>query len=77
MTDPDLLEPVMEAREEVDAAETTEELAVIIEKVKQQEALCVEELSEAFAAEQIDKAAESTTVLRYLVRIKEAAIEKM
>ncbi|KAL4521084.1 hypothetical protein Ndes2437A_g05027 [Nannochloris sp. 'desiccata'] len=76
-TDPELLEAAMEAREEVDAAETHEELKKILKKVEAQEWEKIEELAEAFSKGDLHKAGEGTVFLRYLMRIKEAIIEKM
>jgi len=77
ITDPELLEAAMEAREEVDAAETQDELKKILKKVEAQESQRVEELAEAFSKGELDKAGKGTVFLRYLVRIKEAIVEKM
>jgi molecular chaperone HscB len=77
VTDPELLEAAMEAREEVDAAETQEELKKILEKVNAQEQERVKELAEAFAKGDLESAGKGTVFLRYLMRIKEAIIEKM
>jgi molecular chaperone HscB len=77
ITDPELLEAAMEAREEVDEAETQEELKKILEKVEAQERERVHELAEAFSKGDLDSAAKGTVFLRYLTRIKEAIIEKM
>ena len=77
ITDPELLEAAMEAREEVEAAETPEELQKILEKINAQELERVEELAAAFLKGDLDTAGKGTVFLRYLVRIKEAIIEKM
>lgn len=77
ITDPELLEAAMEAREEVDAAETQKELKKILEKIEAQESLRVEELAEAFSKGDLDEAGKGTMFLRYLTRIKEAIIEKL
>jgi molecular chaperone HscB len=77
ITDPELLEAAMEAREEVDAAESVEELKKLLEKIEAQEQERVEELAEAFAKGDMDSAGKGTVFLRYLTRIKEAIIEKM
>ena len=77
ITDPDLLEPVMALREEVDEAESPEQLQYILENVKKEEDQCIAELAVFFAAGNLEKAAETTTLLRYITRIKEAIIEKM
>jgi len=77
ITDPDLLESVMEAREQVEEEEDPEKLQQLRERVAHQEARCIEDLKAAFASGDLDGAAEASTVLRYLVRIQEAIIEKM
>lgn len=77
ITDPELLEPVMELREEVDAAQTPEELRPILEGVEAEERRCVGDLSAAFAAGELERAFEISTVLRYVLRVKEAVIEKL
>lgn len=77
VTDPDLLEPMMELRESVDNAETSEELQKILDNVKEMEDACIAEIAEAFDQGKLERAFEMTTVLRYATRIKEAIIEKM
>ncbi len=67
----------MELREEVDAADTPEQLQSILKGVEAEERRCVGDLAAAFAAGDLEHAYEITTVMRYVLRVKEAVIEKM
>lgn len=78
ITDPELLMSVMEAREEVEEAGSDRAvLQPLLDRMQGLEAGCVQELAQAFAAGDLSHAAELTTQLRYICRIKEAILDKM
>ncbi|KAI3424842.1 hypothetical protein D9Q98_008228 [Chlorella vulgaris] len=79
ITDPELLMYVMEAREEVEGtpANDTARLQALLDTNQSLEQRCIQELSAAFAAGDLQHAAELTTQLRYICRIREAIVEKM
>lgn len=69
---------VMEAREEVEEAGTDpQRLQPLLDRMRAYHDSTVEELAAAFGAGDMDRAAELTTQLRYICRIKEAIIDKL
>jgi len=77
ITDPDILEAVMEARESVEEESDLGRLTKLRTQVSRQEDRCIADLKTAFAAGDMERASEGTTALRYLARIQEAITEKM
>lgn len=67
----------MEAREEVEAEEDQERLVQIHTANKQREAAVCKELSQAFAANDLDRARQLTAQLSYWVRLEEAIADKL
>jgi len=72
-----MLEAIMEFREEVEDASDEEELLQLKERVDAQIADCERVLSDSFRSGDITKATEHTHVLRYLVRMQEAVVERL
>ena len=72
-----MLEAVMEFREEVEDAVDEEELLQLKERVDAQIADCERKLKESFTSSDITEAMEHTHVLRYLVRMQEAVVERL
>lgn len=68
---------VMEAREEVDAEEDQEKLVKLHASNKERQALVCKQLSEAFAAEDLETARKLTAQLSYWVRLEEAIAAKL
>ncbi|EFN52990.1 hypothetical protein CHLNCDRAFT_12745, partial [Chlorella variabilis] len=79
ISDPELLMYVMEAREEVEstAPQDKARLQGLLDANRGLEERCLQELVAAFRAGDMQHAAELTTQLRYICRIKEAIVEKM
>lgn len=77
ITDPDLLETVMDARETVEATNDVKELHFLKQRIEGKEKKCISDLKIAFEKKDLKKAAESVTVLRYFEKIREAIIEKL
>ena len=77
ISDPDPLDTVMEAREQVESEDDPTKLAALREKVAAEEARCVEAVRTAFGAGHVAAAAAATTALRYLERVREAITEKL
>jgi DnaJ-domain-containing protein 1 len=77
ISDPDLLEFVMETREEVEHAEDKDELKTLRDKIHKQQVTSLDNVTAAFESARLDKAAEAVMVLRYLTRIQDAILEKL
>lgn len=76
--DPELLEFVMEAREEVENAENQSELLELKQKIEERRNQCLDEITEGFRQQDnLEKVADAVTVLTYLIRIEEAIGEKL
>lgn len=68
---------VMEAREEVEAEQDQERLVKLHTSNKQREAAVCQELSQAFAAGDLERARQLTAQLSYWVRLEEAIAAKL
>ncbi|KAL4437292.1 hypothetical protein ABPG75_004431 [Micractinium tetrahymenae] len=77
ITDPELLMYVMEAREDVEGAADKAQLARLLDQNTALKDKCIQELATAFRAGDLLHAAELTTQLRYICRIREAIVEKL
>lgn len=77
ITDPELLMYVMEAREDVEGAGDAAQLQGLLEQNTAVKDRCIEELAAAFRAGDLQLAAELTTQLRYICRIREAIVDKL
>ena len=74
----DMLEAIMECREEIEEAEDEETLKDLKTKVGREIDVCVQKLKSSFDIEKdFKKAKEELHALRYLVRMQEAIIDKM
>ncbi len=71
VSDPVLLMEVMETREALGEAETPEEIARIESRAHRDMETCLEELSGAFAANDLDVADRLNTRLKYLVKLED------
>lgn len=75
--DPALLMETMEAREEVEDAGSEEELLALQARNKQLQAKCVEAMSAAFGAGDLEQAQRLVQRLTYLSRIGEEILRKL
>lgn len=73
IADPTLLMEAMEMREALAEAETPEAVGAVAAKADQDVLHCQCELSVAFGADDLDKAAQLTTRLKYLTRLSDDA----
>lgn len=77
ITDPELLDYVMEVRGDIEEAEDRDALSAMLADANKRIEKIITELKKTFGIGDYDHAAELTTQLRYLVRIKEAIIDKL
>lgn len=73
VTDTELLMETMEMREALSEAETLDDVKVCLTRASKDIKDCVQALSDAFADDQIEKAAHLTTRLKYLNKLSEEA----
>lgn len=77
ITDPGMLEAVMEYREEVEETSELDALHKLKERIDGKIDDCIQELEMLFRDEEYEQACDRTTALRYLTRIHEAIVHKM
>lgn len=77
LVDSALLFEIMELREEVDSASSTEELRPLLDSCRKQQADICAELAGAFREERIDDARRATAKLRYWNRLEAAIVERI
>lgn len=74
----EMLESIMEFREDVEDAVDEQTLKQLKEKVDEKINRCIERLKDSFdATRNVDQAIEELRALRYLVRMQEAVVEKL
>jgi molecular chaperone HscB len=72
-SDPELLMAAMEAREALAMAETAEEADAVVARTEGDIALCLDDLSRAFAEAKLDGAQKLSIKLKYLLRLSDEA----
>jgi hypothetical protein len=77
ITDPEMLETVMEYREEVEETSEHDGLLKLKEGIDVKIDDCIQELEMLFRDGEYEQACDKTTALRYLTRIHEAIVHKM
>lgn len=77
ITDPEMLEAMMEFREQVDETTDSKALQALKENVESKIEECIEKVDFCFRNKDYTSASEAATILRYLTRIEEAIIDKL
>jgi len=75
--DPEMLTIIMEAREAVDATSSQDELRSFATVFQQQASDCIEGMEEAFKKDDVEKAQNLVTTLKYVTNIQAAILEKL
>lgn len=77
ISDLEMLEKVMEFREEVEESNDIDALNALKKRADEQVEDCLRELRTNFQQKDLTQASENAVVLRYLTRIQEAIIHKL